>query len=360
MADATITVTPYNGALVAANLLSSSQTILLGFFGADESATLSDIDGLLSSSDDGVATFDGAPITYIGSGTATPGVDVLGVTVPLGTPRDLVVFEAAGQIYFYYPEGEPFATGMIALVVDIDTSPYQVFTPLCFAAGTMIATPEGEVAVEQLEPGDLVLDREGAAHEVLWRAGRTLDIPKGPIHEKWLPVRIRAHALGPNVPARDTYLSQQHRVLLSHPRLARLTGRSEGLARAVHLVNDRSVRVCRGRRSVEYHHVLCSSHVTLLANNLPAESLLLAAGGLAEAEQWWGDGAQGQPDLPVALRDAMVGMVPCAPILKREVTEEITELMANRSGVLRALVARRRARVRGHDMATFPQVAGQF
>ncbi|WP_298494730.1 Hint domain-containing protein [uncultured Maritimibacter sp.] len=358
MAETTITVTPYNGALVAANLLSASQTILLGFFGGAETGALSDLDGLLSGGDDGVATFDGAPITYIGSGTATPGVNLLGLTVPLGSPRDLVVFEAAGQIYFHYPEGPPAATGMIALVVDIDASPYQVFTPLCFVAGTMIATPEGEVPVERLAPGDLVLDREGRAHDVLWRSGRTLDIPKGPTHEKWRPVRIRAHALGPNVPARDTYLSQQHRVLLSHPRLTRLTGRPEGFARAVHLVNDRSVRVCRGRTSVDYHHVLCPSHVTLLANNLPAESLLLVAGGLVEAEQPRGDGAQGQPDLPIALRDAVAGMQPCAPILKREVSEEVTELLANRSGVLRALVARRRARALA--MTGVSEVAGQL
>ncbi|MBV7409196.1 Hint domain-containing protein [Maritimibacter sp. DP1N21-5] len=353
MSDVDITVTPYDGALLAANLLSSAQTIVLGAFGPSELGTLSDLDGFLSDADDGSTTFNGAPINYIGSGTATPGVNVLGLTVPLGTPRDLVVFEAAGQIYFHFPEGPPAATGMIALVVDIDATPYEVFTPLCFAAGTMIATPKGERRIERLDAGDLVLDVEGEAHEILWRGHRSLTIPEGPLHEKWLPVRIRAHALGPNVPSRDTRLSQQHRVFLSHPILEHLAGVEAGFARAVHLVNDRSVRLCRGRREVDYHHILCAEHVALLANNLPAASLLLAAGGLAEEGEMWGDEAQSLP--PELLLDSLSGMAPCAPLLKREVTEELTQLLANRSTVLPVLSGRAEG---GPRTPPFPQGAG--
>ena len=43
----------------------------------------------------------------------------------------------------------------------------------CFTAGTMIATPSGEVAVEALQAGDLVLTESGASAPVRW-VGRSM------------------------------------------------------------------------------------------------------------------------------------------------------------------------------------------
>ena len=85
MADATITATPYDGDLLTLQLLSPDVTHVLADFGTPTTQTLSDDDGWLSDADDGIATFGGDPIDYIGSGTATPGVDVGGFIVPLGT-----------------------------------------------------------------------------------------------------------------------------------------------------------------------------------------------------------------------------------------------------------------------------------
>lgn len=327
MADATITATPYNGALLTSQLLSSAQTIVLGDFGAPVSQTLTDDDGWLSSLDDGTATFGGDPVTYIGSGTATPGVDVGGFVVALGTSVDLVVFEAGGQIYFHYPAGAPNLLSAVAVVTDISPVPYQVFTPLCFAAGTMIATARGEVAVECLMPGDPVLDCFGAVHEVLWQGGREIDIPASPWFDKWRPVRVRAHAFGPGCPARDTFLSQQHRVYFDHPGLASANSGAGAFAPARQMVNDRSVRIARGQKRVAYHHVLCAGHVVLLANGMPAESLFL------------GDLSQEIAELmPDAVRTQLPGlraaMMPAAPNLGRTRAEELREDFADASPLL--------------------------
>lgn len=88
--------------------------------------TLADNDGTLGS-DDTQSTFDGDEITYVGSGTAQPGVEALGVVVPLGTAVPVIVFEANGNTYFHYPEGEPFVTDIVALILDIEDTPGEVF-----------------------------------------------------------------------------------------------------------------------------------------------------------------------------------------------------------------------------------------
>lgn len=322
MAAQSILVMPYYGALLEAQLLSSAQTIVLGDFGSASPGILGDADGLLSDADNGTATFNGDPISYIGSGTATPGVNIAGITVPLGAPVDMVAFEAAGQVYFHYPDGPPDLLSAVALVVDLNSDPYQVFTPLCLLAGTLIATPEGEVPVETLMPGDLVSDVECKSHQVLWSVQRELEVPDRPRFEKWRPVRVRAGAFGPETPYIDTFLSQQHAVLVDGSWVRKATGRRAGLARAVHLLNGSSVRLARGKTRPVYCHVLCAEHVVLRANGLPVESLRLTS----EA------GSELDPDQLAAVRaqfpELVDRMAPAAPMLSRHEAKAVSHQAA--------------------------------
>ena len=57
MGSATIDVVPYSGALAVVDLLTPGQTIVLGNFGPVQSGVLTDVDGTLGPSDDGIATF---------------------------------------------------------------------------------------------------------------------------------------------------------------------------------------------------------------------------------------------------------------------------------------------------------------
>lgn len=276
MPEASITVTPYDGSLLAAQLLSSSKTLVLSSFGAPETGSLIDNDGALATDDNGVTTFNGQPVSYIGSGSAQPGVNVLGVTVPLGASVPMVAFEAGGQIYFHYPMGPPNVLGAVAVVVTLGTAPYQIFTPVCFRAGTLIATTEGERPIETLKPGDRVLDWEGCPEEILWIGGRRMTLAMGLARSffRWLPVRVAAGALGNGLPRRDLWISQQHRLMICSPIAELMFGTSEVLASAKSFVGDH-VTIEATCREVEYWHLLCPRHTILQAEGAPAESLFL-------------------------------------------------------------------------------------
>ena len=281
MAENTIDVTPYDGSLLAAQLLSGSKTLVLSDFDASQSMVLSDDDGTLGVSDSGVATLDGVPLTYIGSGTAQAGVDVAGLTVGIGALSDVVVFEAGGQIYFHYPDGEPSEIGMVALVVTLTNDPYEVIPPVCFTRGTMIATPDGETAVENLRPGDRIRDAGGAVHVVHWVPHRRIVLGYGLAERiKLVPVHIPADSFGPGRPHRALRLSQQHNICVDHVSVALYFGLSRALIPARALING---RITLDRRSgrIDYYHVVCDTHVVLLANGLPCESLRVTEEGLA-------------------------------------------------------------------------------
>lgn len=84
---------------------------------------------------------------------------------------------------------------------------------VCFLAGTMISTPDGEVAVEALSAGDLVMTADGRAVPVLWLGRQTASTVFG-VSETSLPVRIAAGALGHGLPVRDLCVTAGHALLL--------------------------------------------------------------------------------------------------------------------------------------------------
>ena len=89
----------------------------------------------------------------------------------------------------------------------------QTSAIICFMAGTMIRTPHGEVAVETLTRGDLVMTTDDAAKPVAWLGKQTVSMVfADPLRS--LPVRVRAGALGENVPARDLLISPDHALLV--------------------------------------------------------------------------------------------------------------------------------------------------
>lgn len=146
-----------------------------------------------------------------------------------------------------------------------DTAFVKVDSIPCFVAGTMIATPYGEVPVEQLNPGDLVLTRDDGAQPVRWIGSRCV-----PAEGDLAPIRIRAGAYGA---ARDLVVSPQHRILVGDPVAELLFGEGEVLIRAKDLVNDSTViRQCGGE--VTYVHVMFDSHQVIYSEGIATESFL--------------------------------------------------------------------------------------
>jgi hypothetical protein len=133
---------------------------------------------------------------------------------------------------------------------------------ICFMAGTSVATPDGSVAVEQLSIGQLVMTADGRSAPVRWIGRQT--ISRLFTDELRLPVRIRAEAIGDNVPCRDLLVSPGHAVLVDGV-----------LAQAGALVNGVSiVRESDVPATFTYYHVELDDHALILAENVPAETFV--------------------------------------------------------------------------------------
>lgn len=135
----------------------------------------------------------------------------------------------------------------------------------CFVAGTLIATPDGEVPVEDLNPGDLVITKDEGAQPLRWIGSRTVAADG-----EFAPIRIRAGTFGDH---RELLLSPLHRVLIRDSLAELLFGEGEVLVAARDLVNDHSV--CRvGGGMVDYVHILFDRHQVVFSEGLETESFL--------------------------------------------------------------------------------------
>lgn len=135
----------------------------------------------------------------------------------------------------------------------------------CFVRGTAILTERGEVAVEALRPGDMVLTRDNGAQPLRWIGSRTT-AAKG----THAPIRIRAGTFGAH---QELWVSPLHRVLIRDSLAELLFGECEVLVAARDLVNDTSVTVVEGG-SVEYFHLLFDQHEVIYSQGLATESFL--------------------------------------------------------------------------------------
>jgi hypothetical protein len=137
-----------------------------------------------------------------------------------------------------------------------------IATIACFAAGSMIGTPAGPVAVEDLKAGVIVDSLFGGARPVRWVGHRRVNCRRHPSPSSVWPVRVRQHAFGQNQPCRDLYLSPDHAIFV------------EGVLIPVkHLIDGDAVcQVPRDR--VTYYHVELEQHDVLSAEGLAAESYL--------------------------------------------------------------------------------------
>lgn len=151
-------------------------------------------------------------------------------------------------------------------ILDIEVVP-------CFAAGTLILTPQGEVPAAALARGDLVMTADASAQPIRWIAARELDAAALAANPHLRPVRIRAGALGAGVPARDLVVSPQHRVLLRSGIARRMFGASEVLVAAKQLLALDGVEIARDLDSVTYVHFLFDRHQIVQSEGAWTESL---------------------------------------------------------------------------------------
>ena len=133
-------------------------------------------------------------------------------------------------------------------------------TAVCFCAGTRIATPTGEVPVEHLSIGDMVLTASGDSKPIVWiGTGRVL-ATRGKRNAA-TPVIVRRGALADNVPHRDLRVTKGHSLYIDSV-----------LIPVEFLVNHRSILWDDRAQEVEIYHVELATHDVLVADGAPAES----------------------------------------------------------------------------------------
>jgi hypothetical protein len=164
-----------------------------------------------------------------------------GSIVAAGTP--------AGDYNDYVVQGYPGATQIADGFAE------------CLCAGTRIATPAGERAVETLRPGEFVTTLHCGAR-------RILSVRRSEYHGRFvrsnhliLPVIVQPHALGPGLPARELRVSPGHGLY-----------RGGALVPAWRLVNGTTITQPAREDAFSYFHLELEGHELLLAEGLPVES----------------------------------------------------------------------------------------
>jgi Hint domain len=131
---------------------------------------------------------------------------------------------------------------------------------ICFAAGTRIATPSGEIPVEFLAVGGTVVTLSGEPRPITWIGKGTVLAPRDRRNAA-IHVIVRRDALADGVPHCDLHVTKGHSFYLD-----------DVLVPAEFLVNHRSIVWDDRAREVTIYHIELASHDVLLANGAPAES----------------------------------------------------------------------------------------
>jgi autotransporter passenger strand-loop-strand repeat protein len=176
----------------------------------------------------------GPGVVVISAGGSEYDLDIAGVT-----SNTMLQLTSAGEAFYQLTENAP-----------------------CFAAGTRILTPQGEIAVERLRTGDAVINRRGEDVPIIWIGRRRLNLERHQRPEQAQPVRIAADAFADGVPARDLVLSPDHALFLDGV-----------LVPAKALINGRNVVQLR-RQAVTYYHVELAEHDVIFAEGCAVESYL--------------------------------------------------------------------------------------
>jgi len=139
----------------------------------------------------------------------------------------------------------------------------EFFKVTCYAPGTRIATPAGEVAVEDLQIGDLVATTSGVAKPVKWIGRRSYSAAAVADAANLRPVVIRKGALAAGLPRHDLVVSPMHALLID-----------DVFVPAAALVNGVSIVRRETAGAVEYIHVELDQHDVILAEGVPAETFV--------------------------------------------------------------------------------------
>jgi len=172
-----------------------------------------------------------------------------------------------------------------ALMPDGRRSTFEHFAPrdlyledICarFARGTLIATPAGQVAIEDLRPGDMLRTRDNGDQMLRWIGSCTFP-PLNDDEGTRTPspgraIRIKGDALGEMRPLQDLLVSARFRLLTNHASCAALFGSPETLAPALDILDGETILAVAPPPDLEFFNILLDRHQIISANGLETES----------------------------------------------------------------------------------------
>ncbi|WP_284164419.1 Hint domain-containing protein [Frigidibacter sp. SD6-1] len=207
-----------------------------------------------------------------------------------------------------------FLDGGGAVIGTMSFSNIETVIP-CFTPGTLIDTMTGPRPVESLKAGDMVLTRDSGYRPLRWVGRRDLGVADLAANAAFRPVLIRQGTLGANEPARDMLVSPQHRFLFTGAGAELVSGESEVLVAAIHLVGQPGIERIMPDAGVSYIHLLFDEHEIVRSDGTWSESFQpgLATVSAIEEEQraellalfpelGSGDGPAGYPAARLSLK----------------------------------------------------------
>ena len=199
--------------------------------------------------------------------------------------------------------------------------------PICFAAGTLIRTDQGDIAIEELSPGMRILtcDHGLTTLRVIRRAPICRSV------SNWNPdiraVVIPQGVLGNSATLR---LSPAHKVLFEGPILEFLFAAPQVLVPAHHLVGRAGIALDMADKPVTYFHLLFDAHELVRSNGCWSESLFL--GDVAHNAIQAATGWETKPGLDI---DQVIHKEIARPVPKRFETSVLIKVLFDSNGVKR-------------------------
>ncbi len=136
-----------------------------------------------------------------------------------------------------------------------------------FSHGTLMPTPSGPVAVEDLLPGDSVLTENGGPQTLLWK-GSWQTTP----HAGTELIRVAADAFGDGFPSRDMIFGLATRVIRRHPAVQARLGMDKVSLPLADLIDSIAVVGITPPRPITLCHLLFDRHHSIRACGLEVES----------------------------------------------------------------------------------------
>jgi ELWxxDGT repeat protein len=254
---------------------------------------------------------DGESGLWVSDGTAAGTRELTGIADASTNFQPSALTVIGNEIYFnaidaegndglWVTDGTVGGTTELTPISDANEGFYPSnFTQLvsCYATGTRIRTLRGDVAVEDLAVGEMVVTHDGDTAPIIWIGRREVACETHPAPASVRPVRVLAGAFGLGLPTRDLVLSPDHAVF------------ADGVLIPIrYLINGRTV-VQEPATRITYWHVELPRHAVLLAEGLAAESYLET--GQRDAFANGGAAVRLHPDFAARVREAQA----CAPIM---------------------------------------------